>query len=121
IISSPTYLWISPPASAMASDRSVMNRLRKSKKRSSPNALSDRCGGAHVDEQQNALLTPRVVIAPGDEGEQHARAKQIVDAQQQIVADAQSEREGDVGAGDADSQIAGDEHKEDDAQVEQRA
>jgi len=36
-------------------------------------ALGDRCGGAHVDEQQNALLAPRVVIAPGDEGEEHAR------------------------------------------------
>jgi hypothetical protein len=32
----------------------------------------------------------RVVIAPGDEGEEHARAKQIVDAQRQIVAEAQS-------------------------------
>src|SRR6202042_916656 len=97
-----------------------MNRLRKSKKRSSPR-LGDRCGGAHVDEQQNALLTPRVVIASGDEGEEDAWAKQIVDAQQEIEAEAHSEREGDVGAGDADPQIAGDEHEEDDAQVENRA
>ena len=72
-------------------------------------ALGDRCGGAHVDEPQNALLAQRVVIAPGDEGEEHARAKQIVDTQQQIVAEAQRDREGDVGAGDADRQIGGDE------------
>ena len=84
-------------------------------------ALGDRCGGAHVDEQQNALLTPRVVIAPGDEGEEHARAKQIVDAQQQIEAEAHREREGDVGASDADPQIAGEEHEQDDAEVEKRA
>jgi hypothetical protein len=63
----------------------------------------------------------QLVIAPGDEGEEHARAKQIVDAQQQIVAEAQSEREGDVGAGDAYPQIAGEEHKQDDAQVEKLA
>ena len=43
-------------------------------------------------------LTPRVVRASGDEGEQHARAQQIVDAQQQIEAEAHSEREGDVDA-----------------------
>jgi hypothetical protein len=36
-------------------------------------------------------------------------------------AEAHREREGDVGAGDADPQIAGDEHKQDDAQVEKRA
>src|SRR5271157_2147378 len=35
-----------------------------------------------------------------------ARRSAIVDAQQQIVAEAQREREGDVGAGDADRQIA---------------
>ena len=62
-----------------------------------------------------------MVIASGDEGEQHARAKQIVDAQQQIEAEAHREREGDVGAGDADPQIAGDEHKQDDAEVQKRA
>jgi hypothetical protein len=45
----------------------------------------------------------------------------LVYAQQQIVAEAQSEREGDVDAGGADPQIAGDEHKQDDAQVEKRA
>jgi len=62
-----------------------------------------------------------VVIASGDEGEEDAWAKQIVDAQQEIEAEAHSEREGDVGARDADPQIAGDEHKQDDAQVEKRA
>src|SRR5208283_154301 len=83
--------------------------------------LGDRGGRAHVDEQQNALLTTRVVIAPRDEGEEHARAKQIVDAQQQIVADTQREREDDVGAGDADRQIDDDEHEQDNAQIQKRA
>ena len=47
------------------------------------------CGGrAHIDEQQHALLKARVVITPGDKGEEYARAKQIVDAQQEIVAEA---------------------------------
>ena len=35
-------------------------------------ALRDRGGRAHVDEQQRALLDARAVIASGDEGEEHA-------------------------------------------------
>ena len=69
-------------------------------------ALGDRGGGAHVDEQQRALLDARVVIAPRDEGEQHARAEQRVDAEQQVEAEAERDREDHVGAGDG-GDIAG--------------
>jgi hypothetical protein len=45
-----------------------------------------------------------MVIATGDEGEQHARAEQVVDAEEQDGADAGGNRKDDVGAAHVDDQ-----------------
>ena len=61
-------------------------------------SLRDRGRGPQVDEQQGAFLAPRLVIAPGGEGEENAGAEQIVDGENEIAADAGAKREDDVGA-----------------------
>jgi hypothetical protein len=45
-----------------------------------------------------------VVVAPGHKGEEHARADQIVDTEQQDGADADNDRGDDVGATHVDDQ-----------------
>ena len=63
-------------------------------------ALGDRGRGAHVDEEQRALLDARMVVAPRGEGEERARTKKIVDAEQQVEADHHQERGQEVDAAD---------------------
>ena len=92
---SPTYLWISPPASAMAS-RSTMKRLARfkpSSPRRSAIAVEE-----HVDEQERPLLDAQL-IAPRREAE-GPRTEQIVDAEREVADDHQTKREEEVDAAD---------------------
>jgi len=59
-------------------------------------ALGDGGRGAHVDEQERALLNPGVMIPPGGEGEQHARAEEVVDAEEKSHANHRHHRNDDV-------------------------
>jgi len=58
-------------------------------------------GGAHVDEQERALLDQGVVIAPGGEGEQHAGAEEVVDAEEKNHANHRHHRNDDVDGPDS--------------------
>jgi hypothetical protein len=72
MISSPTYLWITPRCATIDPVTSLTKRFRKSRKPVSP--LGDDGRRFHIDEQQHALLDARPAIAAGDEIKQYALA-----------------------------------------------
>src|SRR5882757_3729322 len=81
ISSSPTYLWISPLCATIAPLRSPIRRLSRPWKATSP-SRSAAAVSLHVDDQEDALLHPRPVVAAGDEGQQDILAQQGVHLEQ---------------------------------------
>jgi hypothetical protein len=62
--------------------------------------LGDGGRGAQVDEEEGPLLDPGIVVAPGGEGEEHAAAEEIIDAEQEIRADHKRDRKQNVAPAD---------------------
>ena len=63
-------------------------------------ALSNRGRGAHVDEQQRALLDTRMVVASRGKGEERSGTQQLVDAEEQGGGDDKDEGKQEVDAAD---------------------
>ena len=88
-------------------------------------ALGDGGRGAHVDEQERALLDPGVMIAPGGEGEQHARAEEVVDTEEENHANRRHQRNDEIEGADSRKAsprrlIDNDDDEYDDADVKDR-
>ena len=63
--------------------------------------LGDGGRGAHVDEQERALLDPGVMIASGGKGEQHAGADEVVDTEEENHANRPHHRSDEVEGADS--------------------